>query len=136
MPLKISNPRFVDEVLKIEKQMINDAIEDIGFAIVVYHSLVTAGSPVDTGRYKQSHVFEVSNRGNSENGKNTEGRIKTYKFDFKNGVYYIANNLQYASVLEAGRSKQAPTGVYGVALVRLRKIIAQRTAKRNRKVYK
>jgi hypothetical protein len=136
VPLKISNPRFVDEVLKVEKQMINDAKEDIAFAVITYHSLVVAGSPVDTGRYKVSHVFETGSRSSKTNGKNTEGNIKSYKFDFKNGVYYIANNLQYASALEAGRSKQAPNGVYGVALVRLRKAIAQRTAQRNRKVYK
>lgn len=139
---------FKQKVLKVEFEMIEDAKKFIGFTLITYHSLVVSNSAVDKGRYKGSHVFEVRGRGD---WVNTEGkteqeyakdadeenkRIQNYRFDLKSGVYYIANNLVYASLLEAGRSEQKPNGTYGPSQIQLEAALRKKFAEYNAKRYK
>ena len=67
-------------------------------------------SPVDTGRYRGSHVMSV--------GQPSSATVGVGFVTPPNGMptMSIANNLPYAERIENGWSSQSPTGVYQNAL--------------------
>jgi len=143
--------QFKREVLRIEKEMIQDAEELQQSIVLTAHNLLASPqySPIDKGRYIASHQFETK-RGaeTAPDGLNRsqydtyiakeEKQIKQQRFNFANAVYYIANNLAYAEALEGGRSKQAPgqNAIYGKVNLILQPIIKKKMEQFNKKVYK
>ena len=104
------------------------------------HRGVVARSPVLTGRFRGSHRLTVNRRDLtvapevSGNAKNTavsgppasaemaaaEGVLASVEFG---DTLYETNNLSYARELEAGKSRQAPDGVYGPTFEELKRTV-------------
>jgi len=91
----------------------------------IYKNIVMR-SPVDTGAYRASHGIATGEEpGETENikGEQTDAELEMLEREFPDlnwkvgdGTIWIYNNQPYAGVLETGHSKQAPHGVYSVAL--------------------
>lgn len=129
MSLKINGfTELKREIATIDKKFKKDA-KEVQAKTVLYAMADLqdpSTSPIDKGRYIASHQFE-SARGTwaapeglesskyAGIAKQNEAEVKSKTFDFKNAVFWIANNLEYAPLLEAGRSKQAPgtDAIYG-----------------------
>lgn len=94
-----------------------------GFAITCLRNIV-ARSPVDSGRYRGSHILTISNPSyqvgqfeDKTGGQTLQAGISTL-----NGVpvgqfppIFIQTNLPYAIRIENGWSQQAAQGVYAVS---------------------
>lgn len=83
------------------------------------HSRIVERSPVDTGRFRANNSIAIgSNPGTSsmdtdKSGAATKSKAESAIQGFEIGqVAILYNNLQYATKLEMGHSKQAPSGVY------------------------
>ena len=83
-------------------------------------------SPVDTGRFKgnwNASMGRISTRRDNnrfdKRGFGTIQRLGTVAAKLKVGkIFFFANSLTYARLLERGHSKQAPTGVVRNAIRR------------------
>lgn len=95
------------EVKEHVDKMLNEKINR--FCIDCYNNLVVL-SPVDTGRYRNSHHFSVNAPSYAISGA-ISVRIPIGEYP----IIYLQNNLPYAVRIENGWSKQAPTGVYANA---------------------
>lgn len=97
-------------------------------------------SPVDSGRYRASHVLTIDEEGTyiapeREPGSGGErGQIDAEALnkgvqvmasaELKDGtIIYLTNNLVYAQRLEEGHSGQAPEGVYALTRQEMQEII-------------
>lgn len=83
---------------------------------------VVLRSPVDTGRFRGSHIVSIGAPVFTE----TQQADPTGAATLNEGIsrlsglepfttVYIQTNLPYAERLENGHSKQAPAGIYGLA---------------------
>ncbi len=79
-------------------------------------------SPVDTGRFRgnttvtiNSPVFAAMETYDKTGGATLAKGAAALKGLKPFSLIYIQNNLPYAEKLENGHSKQAPSGVFGVA---------------------
>ncbi|MCV4287870.1 HK97 gp10 family phage protein [Pseudomonas capsici] len=83
---------------------------------------IVSRSPVDTGRFRGNTTVTIGSPVFSSNqtldptgtatiskGASVLSGLKPYS------IIYIQNNLPYSEKLENGHSKQAPSGVFGVA---------------------
>lgn len=96
-------------------------------ALDVYKGILEL-SPVDTGRFRSNNILSIDVVDKSENGiKSESAQLIEANTKFSGKVaghtVFIQNNLDYATALEYGRSKQAPLGVYGVTLLRFGSIL-------------
>ena len=105
MPINITVPfeRLADEI----EQEVDRRYR--AFWLTLYNN-VNLLSPVDTGRYRGSHVVSV--------GQPSSATVGVGFVTPPNGMptMSIANSLPYAERLENGWSGQAPSGVYQNAL--------------------
>ena len=91
----------------------------------IYKNIIMR-SPVDTGAYRASHGIAVGNEPSESEGlkgERTDEELTALENEFPgldwklgDGTIWIYNNQPYAGRLEDGHSKQAPNGVYSVAL--------------------
>ena len=91
----------------------------------IYKNIIMR-SPVDTGAYRASHGIAVGNEPSESEGlkgEQTDEELTALENEFPgldwklgDGTIWIYNNQPYAGRLEDGHSKQAPNGVYSVAL--------------------
>ncbi|MBL3827616.1 HK97 gp10 family phage protein [Pseudomonas syringae pv. actinidifoliorum] len=83
---------------------------------------IISRSPVDTGRFRgnttvtigspvfsNSQTLDPTGSTSISKGASVLGGLKPFS------IIYIQNNLPYAEKLENGHSKQAPSGVFGLA---------------------
>ncbi|AVI85601.1 hypothetical protein BTW15_01235 [Pseudomonas syringae pv. tomato] len=83
---------------------------------------IVSRSPVDTGRFRgnttvtigspvfsNSQTLDPTGSTSISKGASVLGGLKPFS------IIYIQNNLPYAEKLENGHSKQAPSGVFGLA---------------------
>lgn len=83
-------------------------------------------SPVKTGRYKSNHIVSIG-----APSYDFDARRRDFTRWYAEGLaainnsphgakIYIQQNLPYAPVIENGSSKQAPSGVYKIAYMRVK----------------
>lgn len=75
-------------------------------------------SPVDTGRFKGNWLVAIGSipdgtiEINDKSGAATISRVTAAALELRAGqIIYLINNLEYATALEYGHSKQAPAGM-------------------------
>ncbi len=83
---------------------------------------IVSRSPVDTGRFRGNTTVTIGSPvfTNSQTLDPTGSTTVSAGASVLSGlkpfsIIYIQNNLPYAEKLENGRSKQAPSGVFGLA---------------------
>lgn len=86
-------------------------------------------SPVDRGPYMCSHDIAVGREPGDDEGvvpRPPEGTVlprppirMDLNWNVGDGDIWLFNNLKYAEYLERGHSKQAPLGIYTVALAQI-----------------
>ncbi|HEN8710629.1 TPA: HK97 gp10 family phage protein [Pseudomonas putida] len=81
-------------------------------------------SPVDTGRFRGNNIVSIGAPvyTTTENLDKSGGETIQRGLSVMSGLepytqVFIQNNLPYAQALEDGHSKQAPSGVFGLAFV-------------------
>lgn len=77
---------------------------------LTFYNNINLLSPVDTGRYRSSHIMSMGQPATGEHGVGFVSPPSGMP------TMSIATNLPYAERLENGHSSQAPTGVYQNAL--------------------
>lgn len=114
------------------KQRANDAV---GRIVVGVSAEIDMRSPVDTGRFRGNWQLGVNSvpSGTLANldktGNATQARIAASVPDEAAGhVFWIVNNLPYATRLEHGYSRQAPQGMVGLTLTRFQSIVNEAAA--------
>lgn len=82
-------------------------------------------SPVDTGRFRASWLYGAGTmpRGVAAQTGSTESPVAAPSApDFAGagmgGTFFVVNNLPYAYRLETGHSKQAPSGLVGLTVLK------------------
>lgn len=92
-------------------------------------------SPVDTGRFRGNWQCAIGEMPagtvdlNDKDGTATIARATAETLKLKAGdTIFLVNNLPYAWPLEAGHSKQAPSGVVGVTVVEYQQILDKAVA--------
>jgi len=113
------------EIAKLQKKQVSEAK---GIVLGAYNEIIDK-SPVDTALFKHNNFLTV----NSTTQKTTDephqevldgGKQNIQTAKFKHGdTLTIQNNLSYADALEAGHSKQASAGIYGVTEEKTRKLL-------------
>lgn len=90
----------------------------VRLTVLKLHKNITVRSPVKTGVYRASHGIAVGDEPTEGQGIREPGspRIMSFKWKIEDGTIWLYNNVPYAAVLEAGHSKNAPNGIYAVAL--------------------
>lgn len=104
-------------------QIENDLVKQARVIAMALLGEIVLRSPVDTGRFRGntmvsigSPVFE-NTATVDKTGANTLSAGQSVLTGLKPyTVIYIQNNLPYAEKLENGHSKQAPNGVFGLAM--------------------
>lgn len=84
-------------------------------------SKVIERSPVKSGRFRGANVVSLvapnySAEGSPDKSGNATLAAGAATIQQAEGLIYIQNNLPYASELERGTSKQAPGGIYRLAM--------------------
>lgn len=88
---------------------------------------IVRSSPVDTGRFKGNWLSSVGapstaayqDRFSPDGGLSLGSGLNVIRNLRLGQTYWLANNLDYAGLLEDGHSKQAPNGVVMVNLVKV-----------------
>ena len=129
MALKSNINQFLKETKKaIDKELEKQQSAAKKVIITAYDSIVNI-SPVDKGLFRTSNIitynrvddtiFKDVNQSRLSASKAIVGAVK-----FNNGdTITIQNNLLYGPKIEAGHSKQAPSGVYGVTEQRVKGLL-------------
>jgi len=128
MSLKTTNDKFFKDLNKVIQDYKEDAEEIIAWSAVTYYGQVASVRVVDKGRYVASHQLEFTPQTSSApdgltsaqyeaEEKKRKSEVESAKFKLQNATFYIANNVEYSEVIEAGRqgtkgSLKAPDGVY------------------------
>lgn len=103
-------------------QIENDLVTQARIIAMALLGEVIQRSPVDTGRFRGNTTVSIgapvfSNTDNLDKGGS--GTIKAGQSVLAGlkpyTIIYIQNNLPYAEKLENGHSKQAPSGIFGLA---------------------
>ncbi len=122
------------EIAKLQAKQVSEAKKLVltTYTLITDHVSTGGLSPADTGLFRHNNFLTV----NSKTNKTTEephseviegGKENIDNCKFKhNDKLTIQNNLVYADRIEAGWSKQAPNGVYGVAEEIMRKQVNKR----------
>ncbi len=116
---------------KLVKEIEGSNEEVVHKTIVNTHNAIQTISPIDKGIYVASNFVKADRAGNEVATSPDERSERSAEADavvpeIKNGKkFYFYNNLSYALGLEAGRSQQAPSGVYSVAADRVAEFIAK-----------
>lgn len=115
------------EIKKLQEKQVSEAKK----IVLGAYSEILHLSPVDTSLFKHNHIITVNTKTSktkdvSDNIAKNNAIVNSANFKH-NDTITIQNNLTYADALEAGHSKQAPAGVYGIAEERVRKVISKRT---------
>jgi len=118
------------KVQAYEKQRYKWCVDNILMA----NKMLVNSKPVDTGLFRSNHIVTYNSKTNKTRDKSelqstvigdktiySPPSFEVTKKSFKNGdTITIQNNLDYADYIEAGHSKQAPMGVYGIVEERMR----------------
>jgi hypothetical protein len=103
-------------------QIENDLVTQARIIAMALLGEIIQRSPVDTGRFRGNTTVSIgapvfSNTDNLDKGGS--GTIKAGQSVLAGlkpyTIIYIQNNLPYAEKLENGHSKQAPSGIFGLA---------------------
>lgn len=145
--VKTDFQNFKKEFSNIQKAWGEEIKEAKSWATVTYYSLVVNASPVLSGRYKASHQLEFTESAESapegltdaqysNEQEKEEIKIKAASFSSDNQTWYIANNVQYSEVLESGRSRKAPSGIYGPQFNKFEPMLRKKMSELSKKRYK
>lgn len=98
-----------------------------------FYGLVTAKSPVDTGRFRgnwnvainaeDSTVDPDANMNSVAGNDEQNGAIMATADFFGGDTVYISNGLPYAMPLEFGHSQQAPQGIVRTSVLELKSYV-------------
>jgi len=97
----------------------------------VYAELILK-SPVDTGRFRANWIYSVNAKASGMVATAGTTLAPTPAPDAPEvaaeafgKVHYLTNNLPYAQRLETGHSKQAPSGLVGLTVIRWQEIVSK-----------
>jgi len=123
---------FSVQVNKIISDIDADIEKKISLACNRLFDAIRDRTPVRTGRAKYSWVISDTYSADIVPEGDYLSAIQRYSgSDFKfeidsvTGVVYIYNNLEYISFLEAGGSKQAPSGMIAISMAEFGVYISQ-----------
>lgn len=129
MPLTSNIDQFLRETNReVEKLLEQQQSQGKKIVLQAYDSIINL-SPVATGLFRTSNILTINTRDNQEYTRPNQQRLVAGEFlinatTLKNGdQIIIQNNLQYGPALEAGHSRQAPQGIYGVTEQRIRRLL-------------
>jgi len=121
-----SMPAFNKTLLELAEFIDADFSKVVRLTVLKLYKNIIMRSPVDTGAYRASHDIAVGREpGETEGikGEQTDEELEILEnelpgVDWKvgDGTIWIYNNVPYAERLEEGHSKQAPHGIYSLAL--------------------
>lgn len=111
----------IDKFMGATEESLSKALRRTALRI---HRDVIRASPVDTGRFRASWIASVDTPSDkvaaegehSAPAENIEGTVE------HDSTIFIVNNVDYATRLEQGTSKQAPAGIIYPLEPRMRKI--------------
>ena len=113
--IDVSLKSNLDEVKKAADEAISKALEAVGLQAAGYAQGLC---PVDTGRLRNSIVYTTNGSGGPKGGYGEPFEpedIEPHETPEK-GTVVIGTNVEYAEIIELGRSKQAPNGYLGPAM--------------------
>jgi len=126
--------QFSNTLMRLAAAIDGDIEKVIRLGVLKLFSGIIKRSPVDTGAYRASHGITNDEPGEREGIR--EGgdtfEIGSWSWEIGDGMIYIFNNQPYAARLEDGWSKQAPAGVYAVALAEFNQIFQEELNKIDR----
>lgn len=109
--LKSNSKRVKEEM----HESVERALEAVGLQAAGYAQGLC---PVDTGRLRNSIVYTTNGSGGPKGGYGEPFEpedIEPHETPEK-GTVVIGTNVEYAEIIELGRSKQAPNGYLGPAM--------------------
>lgn len=115
----------IDQAWLKEQADIHTAVRYIGLQAI---DRVVKKSPVDTGRFRANWTLSFGGMdGTTTNAVDVGGGATIARLSGEMDTYpaegypviYLQNNLPYAERLEAGYSKQAPSGMVAISIVEL-----------------
>jgi len=121
---------FSNQLVQLGVLIDADTTKVIRLMILKLFRNIILRSPVDTGAYRASHGIVCgrmpANKEGLKEGKGFVGIKGTdFDFDLDDKFVVIFNNQPYAERLEEGYSKQAPSGIYSMALAESNKLFAE-----------
>ena len=129
MAFKSNMKSFLEQTNKaIAKELEKQKSEGKKIVITAYDAIVNL-SPVDTSLFRTSNIITYNSIDDTiikdvNNARETANKAQVGGFKFNNGdVIRIINNSVYGDRLEAGHSKQAPSGIFGVTEQRVKRLL-------------
>lgn len=127
---------FSNQLLQLAVIIDADLSQAIRAGVLDVYKSITLRSPVKTGAYRASNSIAnhepaagedvvVGTKGVTISAPNKS----SFKWKVGDGDIWLFNNLPYAERIENGWSKQAPAGVYRLALQQITYSIQQEIAK-------
>tara|TARA_R110002153_G_scaffold152542_2_gene304137 strand:+ start:11230 stop:11652 length:423 start_codon:yes stop_codon:yes gene_type:complete len=121
--INISISQLPNAMDKLSLNIIKAFDKSVKNYVVENVASITDLSPIDTTLYRSNHHVSINQKSNDESHVKGPGevinlatnKVKSYKSTRDNRIF-IQNNLDYSENLENGGSKQAPIGVYKIAL--------------------
>lgn len=119
--------QFVRRMRILAKAVEKNTLETVRRAAIAADQVLVLRTPVETGRARANWLVSVGSprtettESTSRSAALNEGRSVISDYKLGQGGIFIANNLSYISLLDAGSSKKAPNGMTAAALVAARK---------------
>lgn len=134
---------FIREMNAESARLIDDINSALEQTTLYGWSLITAGTPVLTGRARASWLVTVDNVTDLTKPKvKSKGRVyedpkpPVFSFDFlKNRHLYITNNVDYIEYLEYGTDKFAPFAMITRSVPKINVDLSKRFSRLNSKEY-
>lgn len=104
-----------------------NTLKTVKRAAIAADQAVVLATPVDTGRARANWLVTIGapasqsigsgfTPNNAANIATSHGREVALKYKLGKGGIFITNNVVYASLLDAGSSRQAPNGMTAAAI--------------------
>ena len=123
---------FKHDLSKFKKKTTRMTEQVFKGTVISLFGKIVARTPVDTGRLSNSWRPTVNRPSKSSQKASPAAIFKTVSNAKLGDSIYLVNNLPYAQKIEAGSSKQAPTGMVRVTVAEYQKIIEENVIKAKR----
>ncbi len=123
---------FKHDLSKFKKKTTRMTEQVFKGTVISLFGKIVARTPVDTGRLSNSWRPTVNRPSKSSQKASPDAILKTVSNAKLGDSIYLVNNLPYAQKIEAGSSKQAPTGMVRVTVAEYQKIIEENVIKAKR----
>lgn len=133
--LSNSAAEFSNSLRQLAVAIDGDVSKTIRVGVLRAFRNIIKRSPVKTGAYRGSHGIANAEPSGGEGivkgkkGETIPPPSPNWTWKVGDGDIWLYNNLPYAERIENGWSKQAPAGVYGMALVEITQFINVELAK-------